>query len=236
MIPVLILAGGKGTRLSEETVVRPKPMVEIGGEPILVHIMRLYAHYGCRDFHIAAGYKADMIMEFFRAHRFPNWSVMVHDTGVETQIAGRICQVMSYTRSPMCVTYGDGVADVNIDKLLAFHYTRARMATVTAVHPPARFGRMLLEGDRVANFSEKPLGGEWINGGFMVLEPEILALGPYRDDEIFERVYLPKLAELGQLSAYVHDGFWQCMDTIREKEMLNELWRNGNAQWRVWSD
>lgn len=236
MIPVMILAGGKGTRLSEETIVRPKPMVEIGGEPILLHIIRLYAHYGCCDFHIAAGYKAEMITDYFRTHSFPGWSVTVHDTGLETQISGRIRQVMRYTRAPMFVTYGDGLADIDIGKLLATHKAERRMATVTAVRPPSRFGRMVLDGLRVAIFDEKPGDSDFINGGFMVLEPKVLELGLYRDSEIFEKVYLPELACRGQLTAYIHNGFWQCMDTIREKEMLDELWRTGNAKWKVWSD
>lgn len=237
--PVAILAGGKGTRLSEETCLIPKPMVEIGGKPILWHIMKIYAHYGFREFVIALGYKGEIIKDFFLSpYWVDNWVVHLLDTGEETQISGRVRRILEFTKSTTMLTYGDGLANIVVPQLLEFHRYQSCSATVTAVHPPSRFGRLKLSphNDHVIDFAEKPLDDEWINGGFMVLEPSILTYGPYRDDEIFERVYLPRLAEEQELASYTHHGFWQCMDTIREKQILNSLWESGNAPWKVWND
>lgn len=233
--PVAILAGGKGTRLSEETTVRPKPMVEIGGKPILWHIMKIYAAYGYTRFIIALGYKGEMIRDYFM-FRSGDWDITFLDTGLETQISGRVRRILQHTGETTMLTYGDGVADINIDKLLVHHREAKTLATVTAVQPPSRFGRIkFLPGSNlVSSFDEKPLDEEYINGGFFVLEPEILDLGEYRDDEIFERIYLPKLVQSKQLSGYLHTGFWQCMDTIREKELLNDMWDKGEAKWKIW--
>ncbi len=233
--PVAILAGGKGTRLSEETVVKPKPMVEIGGKPMLWHIMKIYATYGYTRFIIALGYKGDMIREYF-SFRSGDWEVTCLDTGEETQISGRVRRILQHTGETTMLTYGDGLADIDVDKLLEFHRFNKTLATVTAVRPPSRFGRLQFHSSSnlVSAFDEKPVDGEYINGGFFVLEPDILDWGRYGDDEIFERVYLPKLAEARQLAGYIHTGFWQCMDTIREKELLNKMWEKGDAKWKIW--
>jgi glucose-1-phosphate cytidylyltransferase len=253
----VILAGGMGTRLSEETTVRPKPMVEIGGMPILWHIMKIYSTYGLNDFVICLGYRGYMIKEYFANYYLHTcdvtfdvakgamevhqssaepWRVTLVDTGADTQTGGRLKRVLPYIRDEeFCLTYGDGLADVDISRLLAFHREQGTLGTVTAVLPGGRFGALDVEGNRVAGFREKPAGdGSWINGGFFVLPPTI---GDYidGDETVFEQEPLRRLVDEGQLSAYEHDGFWQPMDTMREKAQLEELWRTGDAPWKVWS-
>jgi glucose-1-phosphate cytidylyltransferase len=255
---VVILAGGLGTRLSEETTVRPKPMVEIGGKPILWHIMNIYSAYGFNDFIIACGYKGEVIKDYFRQLYYqtadlvvdlengsfqtinpqsPKWKVAVIDTGLETMTGGRLRRLKSYVgNEPFMVTYGDGVGSVDIAALLQFHKSHGKLATVTAVHPPARFGGLLFDGDHVAEFSEKPQASEgWINGGFFIFEPEVL---DYMTDDttILERAPLERLAADGQLVAFRHTGFWQPMDTVRERQLLESLWSSGEAPWNVWKN
>ena len=253
---VAILAGGVGTRLAEETEIRPKPMVEIGGRPILWHIMKHYAHHGHRDFVVALGYKGDMIKRFFldawalhgslkvdlksggvtRGDGGPeDWTVELVDTGQATLTGGRIKRLASAIGDqPFLLTWGDGVADVDIGKLIAFHRAHGKLATVTAVRPPARFGRLELNGDQVVEFSEKPqLGEGWINGAFFVLEPAVMDYIE-GDETQWEREPLERLAADGQLMAYRHDSFWQCMDTLRDKRLLETLWDRGDAPWRTW--
>lgn len=255
---VAILAGGVGTRLAEETEVKPKPMVEIGGKPILWHIMQHYAHYGFTEFVIALGYKGDVIKKYMvdycplnsnltvslRTGRVelnggykPDWVVDLVDTGIPTLTGGRIKRLAPYLgRGTFMLTWGDGVSDVDLHALLAFHRSHGRLATLTAVRPPARFGHLDLDGDRVVEFSEKPQTREgWINGAFFVLEPGVM---DYIDGDQtpWEREPLERLAREGQLMAYRHGSFWQCMDTLRDKVLLNELWQTGRAPWRIWRD
>jgi glucose-1-phosphate cytidylyltransferase len=255
---VAILAGGKGTRLAEETEIRPKPMVTIGGMPILWHIMRHYAHYGHKDFYIALGYKSEVIKRYIVDHTslqgditvdlakgsiqhgangMPELDWMVHlvETGEETQTGGRIKRLAQHIgRETFMLTWGDGVSNVDLEKLLAFHKKHGKLATITAVRPPARYGRIDLEGDKVARFAEKPqLSEGWINGAFFVLEPKVFDYID-SDDTSWEKGPLEQLAREGQLMAYCHDSFWQCMDTLREKHILEELWATGNAPWKVW--
>ena len=254
---VVILAGGLGSRLAEETSVRPKPLVEIGGMPILWHIMKIYSTYGLNDFVICLGYRGYMIKEYFANYYLHTcdvtfdvakgamevhqssaepWRVTLVDTGADTQTGGRLKRVLPYIGDEeFCLTYGDGLADVDVSRLLAFHREQGRLATVTAVLPGGRFGALDVEGAHVAGFREKPAGdGSWINGGFFVLPPTI---GDYieGDSTVLEQEPLRRLVEDSQLSAYEHDGFWQPMDTIREKTQLEELWRTGAAPWKVWS-
>ena len=250
----VILAGGLGTRLAEETDLTPKPMVEIGGSPILWHIMQIYAHHGFDEFVVALGYKGEVIKEFFTnfytlksdltvdlaegvVHRYgsdaPKWKVHLFDTGDDTMTGGRLRRLRQYVgNETFMATYGDGVADVDVRALLAFHKAHGKLATVTAVRPPARFGGLVLgNGDEVELFNEKPQTGEgWINGGFFVLEPGIFDYID-GDDTIWEREPLERLAEEKQLMAYRHDGFFQPMDTIREKDLLEHLWQSGEAPW-----
>jgi glucose-1-phosphate cytidylyltransferase len=253
---VAILAGGLGTRLSEETVLRPKPMVEVGDHPLLWHIMKIYAAHGFREFIIALGYKGEVIKDYFvnyrnRAHSLTvrlasgeiavhggaceDWTVHLLDTGSATQTGGRVKRVAQFVGGePFMLTYGDGVADVDVGRLVEFHRRQGRLATVTAVRPPSRFGGIVFEGDLVRDFTEKPQIGEgWINGGFFVLEPGIADY--IQDDGItWEREPMERLARDGQLAAYRHEGFWQPMDTIREKQNLVNLWNSGKAPWKVW--
>jgi len=254
---VAILAGGAGTRLSEETKQKPKPMVEIGGKPILCHIMQYYAHYGFTNFVIALGYKGkyikDYMMNLYRHDGdvtldFKNGSVETHrgntldwhvdlvETGETTSTAGRIRQLSPYLgKETFMLTWGDGVSDVDLDALLKFHRSHGRLATVTAVRPPARYGYMAFNGDRVTEFAEKTQAREgWINGAFFVLEPEIMNYIPNKDT-MFEHEPLRELAHDGELMAYKHTSFWQCMDTPREKDLLERLWDNGQAPWKVWN-
>ncbi len=257
-INVVLLAGGLGTRLAEETVVKPKPMVDIGHRPVLWHIMKHYAHHGLRDFHVALGYKGEIIKQFFlHYHQLrgdltidlaeghievaqrhaEDWRVHLVDTGSHTNTGGRLKRLLPRLGDgTFMLTYGDGVSNVDLGALLAFHRSHGLAATVTAVRPPARFGGLVFEGDRVAEFTEKPQIGEgWINGGFMVLEPRVgeYLTGPQTS---LESDMLEGLAADGQLAAYRHDGFWQCMDTKREVDMLEAMWRRGDAPWKVWHD
>ena len=253
----VILAGGLGTRLSEETSRKPKPMVEIGGKPILWHIMKIYSHYGIHEFIICCGYMGYVIKEYF-ANYFLHmsdvtfdmrhntmevhkkyaepWRVTVVDTGEATMTGGRIKRIGEYLQDEdaFCLTYGDGLADINIHKLIQFHRSHGKLATVTAVQPPGRFGALALDEEQVISFIEKPLGdGSWINGGFFVLSPRVLGYIE-GDDTIWEREPLEKLAADGQLMAYRHAGFWHPMDTLRDKNYLESLWSSGNAPWKVW--
>lgn len=250
---VVILAGGRGSRLSEETRLVPKPMVEIGGIPMLLHVMRIYAGFGLRDFIIACGYKGHVIKEYFRnfgsvnsdwtinlrdgsirmaASQAPDWNVTLVDTGLDTQTGGRIKRLTDHLKDEtFMVTYGDGVANINIDALIATHRRGKRLATVTAVRPPARFGSLAMEGDLVTDFSEKAqTHAGWINGGFQLFEPAVLEKIP-GDKSMLEMDVLEKLADEGQLTAYRHEGFWHPMDTLRDKEFLESLWNNGDAPW-----
>jgi glucose-1-phosphate cytidylyltransferase len=256
VVKVVILAGGVGSRLSEETDTKPKPMVEVGEYPIIWHIMQSYAAHGFKDFVLCLGYKGEVIKRYFsdlfhltsditfdfndgavNSHRAPlmDWKVTLVDTGLHTETAGRLLRVREHLGDEtFMLTYGDGVADVDITKLVDFHQRHGRLATVTAVHPIARFGHIELDGDAVAEFIEKPQMGEgWINGGFFVLEPGVFDHVP--GDVDWAREPLQSLARAGELHAYRHDSFWQCMDTLRDKIYLNQLWESGKAPWRVWS-
>ena len=252
----VILAGGFGTRLSEETTIRPKPMVEIGGRPILWHIMKIYSHYGINEFIVCLGYKGYFIKEYFATYFLHQsdvtldlanntmeilnntsepWKVTLIDTGVETNTAGRIKQVMPYLDETFMLTYGDGVADVDLDALLAFHRSHGKLATMTAVQPEGRFGALdLQENGQVNRFTEKPKGdGHWVNGGFFVFEPQ---MAPYLGDDptvALEKAPLESLAADGELFTYRHHSFWKCMDTIRDRQQLEQMWLDA-PQWKVW--
>jgi glucose-1-phosphate cytidylyltransferase len=234
---VVILAGGMGTRLAEETEIKPKPMVEIGRKPLLWHIMKYYAHYGFKEFFIALGYKGEIIEQFFHAPnaQMQDWQVHLMDTGMDTMTGGRLRRLEPQLKdSTFMLTYGDGVSNVELKELLAFHHKHGKMATVTAVRPPARFGGIELKGDKVAKFTEKPQIGEgWINGGFFVFEPEVFSYIE-GDGTILEAHTLERLAQKGELMAFLHDSFWQCMDTLRDKRILQQLWESGQAPWKVW--
>jgi glucose-1-phosphate cytidylyltransferase len=252
----VILAGGLGTRISEETHLRPKPMVEVGARPILWHILKIYAAHGINEFVICCGYKGYVIKEYFanyflhtsdvtfdmadnsmevHARKAEPWKVTLVDTGDSTSTGGRLKRVASYLEGQsFCFTYGDGVADIDITALIAHHRREARWATLTAVQPPGRFGSLAFERGRVLAFEEKPQGdGSWINGGFFVLEPEVLSTIE-GDDSVWERDCLPLIAATGQLNAFQHQGFWQPMDTLRDKQLLDELWQQGQAPWKTW--
>jgi glucose-1-phosphate cytidylyltransferase len=253
---VAILAGGKGSRLAEETQIKPKPMVEIGGRPILWHILMHYAHYGHTEFVIALGYKGEVIKKYMvdfcslnsnltvnlgtgevtvNGGYSPNWTVELIDTGIPTMTGGRIKRLAPVLGDQaFMLTWGDGVSDVNLDALVAFHRSHGKLATMTAVRPPARYGHLVFDGNRVAEFTEKPQIGEgWINGAFFVLEPGIFDYID-GDETVWEREPLERLAQDGQLMAYRHTSFWQCMDTLREKHVLETLWQSGQAPWKVW--
>jgi glucose-1-phosphate cytidylyltransferase len=256
---VVILAGGRGTRLSEETVVRPKPMVEIGGRPILWHIMKIYSAAGLKDFIICLGYKGYMIKEYFANYLLhesdvridvaakridylsngrdvEDWRVVLADTGDSSETGGRIRRISPHLEpdEPFCLTYGDGVANIDVRALLDFHRSHGKLATMTAVRPPGRFGVLSLEGSRVAQFEEKPqIEQGYINGGFFVLSPKVLERIP-SDRSIWEREPLESLAADGELEAYRHHGFWQPMDTLRERDFLDSAWNAGQAPWKVW--
>lgn len=254
----VILAGGLGTRLSEETTLKPKPMVEVGGRPILWHIMKIYSHYGINEFIVCLGYKGYVIKEYFSNYFLHNsdvtfdfsggsefrihnanvdpWKVTLIDTGDLSMTGGRLRRVRDYLEGEtFCFTYGDGVADVNVSELVEFHRDQGRKATLTAVQPPGRFGALAFNGEQVTAFQEKPEGdGAWINGGFFVLEPEVIDLIE-GDQTTWEEAPLRTLAESGELSAYKHTGFWQPMDTLRDRTKLEEMWANGEAHWKVWN-
>ncbi|MEM0134462.1 MAG: glucose-1-phosphate cytidylyltransferase [Thermoplasmatales archaeon] len=256
---VVILAGGLGTRLSEETTVKPKPMVEIGEKPILWHIMKIYSYYGYNDFIICLGYKGYILKEFFANYLMHNssftvnladgkisfteskseqWIVTLLDTGLNTMTGGRIKRAKKYLQDDtFMMTYGDGVADLNINDLVQFHRKHGKMATISAVQPPGRFGSLSInEEDQIAKLVEKPLGDNaWVNAGFFVLEPDVFDYIE-GDESIWEREPLETISSEGNLVAYKHKGFWQPVDTLREKNLLNELWNEGRAPWKVWND
>jgi glucose-1-phosphate cytidylyltransferase len=250
---VILLAGGFGTRLSEYTNVIPKPMVSVGGKPILWHIMQNYAHYGHKDFYVALGYKAEIIKEYFLNYRAINadftvdlstgninhhqldkvdWNVTLINTGNDSMTGGRVKRMQKYIGDGTCMlTYGDGVADINLDDLVSFHKSHGKMVTVSAVRPAARFGDLELDGSKVKSFEEKPQMHEgWINGGFFIFEPEFFDYID-SDDTILEREPLEKVARMGEMMAYRHDGFWHCMDTKRDHDLLEGLWSKGAAPW-----
>jgi len=253
----VILAGGLGTRISEESHLRPKPMIEIGGRPILWHIMKIYSHYGINDFVVCLGYKGYVIKEYFanyflhmsdvtfdmaenrmevhQRHAEP-WRVTLVDTGQETLTGGRLKRVQQYVgKETFCFTYGDGVADVDISRLVAFHRAEGKSATLTAIQPPGRYGAVSIDDARVTSFAEKPAGdGAWVNGGYFVLEPS--AFNYIANDQTsWESGALVKMSQDGKLSGYQHVGFWQAMDTLRDKNHLEELWQSGHAPWKVWT-
>tara|TARA_Y100000816_G_C25962039_1_gene502014 strand:- start:207 stop:908 length:702 start_codon:yes stop_codon:yes gene_type:complete len=232
MIKTVILAGGYGTRLGNVTDTIPKPMVEIGGIPIIVHLMNHYAHYGHKDFYIALGYKADYIIEYFNDFN-SKWNINLIDTGIDTQTGGRCKQVLKKIgNEKVFLTYGDGLSDIDINKLLKFHNNNKKVITVSAVHPSARFGELQLNGDRVISFKEKPqLQTGWINGGFFVMEPEFINYIEH-DSVMLERQPLDKATYEKELYAYKHEGFWQCMDTRRDHHLLETLWNENNAPWK----
>jgi glucose-1-phosphate cytidylyltransferase len=252
---VIILAGGFGTRLSEHTEVIPKPMVTVGGRPILWHIMKTYAHFGHKDFHLALGYKAEVIKEYFLNYRSLNadftvnlasgevepleiedidWRVTLVDTGSESMTGGRVKRMQSFIgNETFMLTYGDGLADIDIDALLKFHKSHGKMVTVSAVHPGARFGELELQKQQVISFKEKPqLTKGWINGGYFVCEPEFFNF-IFGDKTILEHEPLEKAAAMGELMAYHHDGYWQCMDTKRDRDNLEDLWKSNKAPWKI---
>jgi glucose-1-phosphate cytidylyltransferase len=252
---VIILAGGFGTRLSEHTEVIPKPMVTVGGRPILWHIMNTYAHFGHKDFHLALGYKAEIIKEYFLHYRSLNadfsvnllsgevdplevedidWRVTLVDTGAESMTGGRVKRMQSFIgNETFMLTYGDGVADIDIDALLKFHKSHGKMVTVSAVHPGARFGELEIKQQQVTSFQEKPQVSQgWINGGYFVCESEFFDFID-GDQTILEHEPLEKVAALGELMAYHHDGYWQCMDTKRDRDNLEELWHSNKAPWKI---
>lgn len=254
---VVILAGGLGTRLSEHTEVRPKPMVEVGGRPLLWHLMKHYASFGCSEFVIALGHKGDFIKRWFLDYHtlagsktvrlkdgtvtthvgedHDDWTIHLMDTGAETMTGGRVKRLSGLlSDGTFMLTYGDGVSNVNLERLMSFHRSHGKLATVTAVRPPARFGGLVFDGDRVKEFTEKPQIGEgWINGGFMVLEPGVLKY--LKDDRsVLEADALEALARDGELMAYRHEEFWQCVDTVRELRILEGLWESGKPPWKTW--
>ena len=255
---VVILAGGLGTRLSEETGLRPKPMVGIGGHPILWHIMKIYAHYGFKEFVVLCGYKSEVIKDYFVNYYMNNsdvtvdlatnnveihqnisepWKVTMFYTGKYTQTGGRIRKIKDFIgNEPFLLTYGDGVADVDISAVVESHKKSKKLATLTSIQPNGRFGSLEIENDgKVLSFQEKPKGeGGWINGGFFVLQPEIFDYISDREDAIWEQEPLKKLASEGQLNAYMHHGFWHCMDTLKDKDELNTMWAENKAPWKVW--
>ena len=252
----VILAGGFGTRISEETHLKPKPMIEIGGKPIIWHIMKIYSFYGINEFIICCGYKGYLIKEYFanyslhlsdvtfhldtdkiEVHKksFDNWKVTLIDTGENTFTGGRLKRIKEYIKGTFCMTYGDGVGNINIKKLIEFHNSHGKSATLTSVLQPGRWGSLTIEGEDIKDFKEKPIGDEgWINGGFFVLEPHVLDL-INNDKCVWEQEPLKKLANEKQLKCFRHSGFWRPMDTLRDKNILEELWINDNAPWKIWT-
>ena len=253
----VILAGGYGTRISEETHLKPKPMIEVGGMPILWHIMKSYSSYGINDFIIACGYKGYIIKEYFANyflhmsdvtfdmknnsmevhHKFVEpWTITLVDTGLDTMTGGRLKRIKEYVEDEtFCFTYGDGLSDIDISSLISFHKNQKTFGTATAVQPPGRFGKLEINNERITSFTEKPIGdGAWINGGFFVLEPKVFDYIE-NDETIWEKQPLEKLASENQLSAFKHNGFWQPLDTLRDKNLLEDMWSSGNAPWKKWT-
>ena len=230
----VILAGGYGTRISEESHLRPKPMIEIGGKPILWHIMKIYSKYKINDFIICCGYMGDIIKEYFSNFDSEPWNIQLIDTGLDTMTGGRIKRIKEHIDGTFCATYGDGLSDVNINNLISFHKEKKSLATLTASHPPGRFGVLNLSGDYVSEFHEKlVMKSSWINGGFFVFEPEIFDY-LQNDSTVLERAPLETLAKEQKLSAFKHNGFWHPMDTLRDKKHLEDLWTSEKAPWKTW--
>ena len=230
----MILAGGFGTRISEESHLIPKPMIEIGGKPILWHIMKIYSAYKIDDFIICLGYKGEKIKEYFEQFDSKLWNIQLIDTGLDTMTGGRLKRIQDKIDNTFCMTYGDGVSDVNLNNLLTFHKEKKSLATLTAIHPPERFGVLNLSGDYVTEFHEKHTGeSSWINGGFFVFEPEIFDY-LQNDSTVLERAPLETLAKEQKLSAFKHNGFWHPMDTLRDKKHLEDLWTSEKAPWKTW--
>ena len=230
---VIILAGGKGTRLTEETIIKPKPMVMVGDKPIISHIIEIYTKYGFNDFLIAGGYKYKIILKYFKKKNFKNFKVQVINTGKETQTGGRLFKLKKYLKHQrFMLTYGDGLSDINIKKLISYHNKKRKMVTMTVVRPPARWGYVKTLGDKIKSFEEKNATNEgWINGGFMVIEPEIFEKFNYKNTTIFEKDILTKVAKKKELIAFKHKSFWQCMDTLRDKITLNDFYKK-DAPWK----
>ena len=232
---VVILAGGLGTRISEESHAQPKPMIKIGGMPILLHIMKIYSYYKINEFIICLGYKGDVIKKFFSNYDSTPWSVQLIDTGLDTMTGGRLKRIQEHIDDTFCVTYGDGLSDININNLISFHKEKKSLATLTAIHPPERFGVLSLSGDYVSEFHEKHRGeSSWINGGFFVFEPEVFDYLQDGDVTILERSPLETLSKEQKLTAFKHNGFWFPMDTLRDKRYLENLWNTKKAPWKIW--
>jgi len=232
---VVILAGGLGTRISEESDTQPKPMIKIGGMPVLLHIMKIYSYYKINEFIICLGYKGDVIKKFFSNYDSTPWSVQLIDTGLDTMTGGRIKRIQEHIDDTFCVTYGDGLSDVNINNLISFHKEKKSLATLTAIHPPERFGVLKLSGDYVSEFHEKHTSdSSWINGGFFVFEPEVFDYLQDGDMTILERDPLETLSKEQKLTAFKHNGFWFPMDTLRDKRYLENLWNTKKAPWKIW--
>ena len=230
----VILAGGYGTRISEESHLKPKPMIEVGGKPILWHIMKIYSAHKINDFVICLGYKGDKIKEYFSKFDSTSWNIQLVDTGEDTMTGGRLKRIQDHIDDTFCATYGDGVSDVDINRLISFHKEKKSLATLTTIHPPERFGVLNLSGDYVTEFHEKHRGeSSWINGGFFVFEPKIF---DYLHDDltVLEKTPLETLAKEQQLTAFKHNGFWHPMDTLRDKNHLEKLWASGNTPWKIW--
>ena len=232
---VVILAGGLGTRISEESDTQPKPMIKIGGMPVLLHIMKIYSYYKINEFIICLGHKGDIIKKFFSNYDSAPWNVQLIDTGLDTMTGGRIKRIQEHIDDTFCVTYGDGLSDININNLISFHKEKKSLATLTAIHPPERFGVLNLSGDYVSEFHEKHTSeSSWINGGFFVFEPEVFDYLQDGDMTILERGPLETLSKEQKLTAFKHNGFWFPMDTLRDKRHLENLWDTKKAPWKVW--
>ena len=230
----VILAGGYGTRISEESHLKPKPMVEIGGKPILWHILKIYSSYGINEFVICCGYKGEIIKEYFSNNNSTQWNVELVDTGTDTMTGGRLKRIQNHIDDTFCATYGDGLGNIDINNLISFHREKKSVATLTATHPPERYGILSLNGDHVTEFREKHSGeSSWINGGFFVFEPEIFDY-IHNDSTVLEKSPLETLAKENKLTAFKHNGFWYPMDTLREKNHLEELYKSGNIPWKTW--
>ena len=231
----IILAGGYGTRISEESHLKPKPMIEIGGKPILWHIMKIYSAHKINEFIICCGYKGEKIKEYFSKFDHPQWNIQLVDTGLETMTGGRLKRIQDRIDDTFCVTYGDGLSDIDINGLISFHKEKKSLATLTAIHPPERFGVLNLSGDYVTEFHEKHRGeNSWINGGFFVFEPEIFDYLQDGDMTVLEKKPFETLAKEQKLAAFKHDGFWHPMDTLRDKNQLEKLWALEKAPWKIW--